>query len=516
MTVEPAAPKQDRRGLYLIGGGCAVLALCACVAAVSGGGYLWFNQREPARGDQPAVEYILDASPRMALPAAGADSDATRLAVAQGVLAEIVRPAAPDVTAGLRVFGNGAVPVACQDTNLLVPLAPANQGQISDQALALQAGAAADAALAEAMIAAIRDLSDPAGPHSLVVVTGGADSCNPEAGELIAREAENAGIDLQLFVVGFQVPAEDLADIKGTVEDGGGTYFNAYTEEELRAILDAIQTYVDEDTVELLDRVLALATPEALATTVAEATQAATAIAAATVTPSPVPGEATATPLGATAVPTEATANAGGYQPQTACDHPYFPLRLGATWQYSSEFGTYTWSVTEVSGDLDNATATLNMAMTDVSLSYHWTCTRAGILSYDYGNVGVSGAEGVDFEVVSSEGVWLLPVEQLLPGTAWTHSYAISASSEGGSVTTFTSQNLSVTGLEAIESVAGTVESVRLDGTSVTVINSVGLAGTEIASSFTYWLAYGVGMVQSVSTSDSSSSTTTLVSYSIP
>ncbi len=514
MATQSTAPKQDRRGLYLSGAGCAVLALCLCIVGVAGGGYLWFNQREPERGNQPAVEYILDASPRMTLPAAGADGEATRLKVAQGVLAEIVRPADPDVTAGLRVFGNGAVPVACQDTNLLVPLAPANQGQISDQALRLEAGAAADAALAEAMIAAIRDLSDPAGPHSLVVVTGGVDSCNPEAGELIAREAENAGIELQLFVVGFQVPDEDLADIKGTVEDGGGTYFNAYTEEELRAILDAIQTYVDEDTVELLDRVLALATPEALATRVAELpTPQPTAAVEATATPSPEPGEATPTPLPATAEP---TAEAGGYQSQTACDHPYFPLRLGATWEYASEFGTYSWSVTEVSGDLDNASATLNMAMTDVSLAYHWTCTRDGILSYDYGNVGVSGAEGVDFEVVSSEGVWLLPAEQLLPGTAWSHSYAISAAGEGGSVTTFTSQNLSVTGLEAIESIAGTVESVRIDGTSVTVINSAGLAGTEFASSFTYWLAYGVGMVQSISTSDGSASTTTLVSYSIP
>ena len=77
----------------------------------------------------------------------------------------------------------------CQDTDLLVPLAPANQGLISDQLAALTAGAGADAALAEAMVAAIRDLAATAGPHSLVVVTGGADSCNPEAGQLIAREA---------------------------------------------------------------------------------------------------------------------------------------------------------------------------------------------------------------------------------------------------------------------------------------------------------------------------------------
>jgi hypothetical protein len=207
-----------------------VLALCVCLAVLAVGGYFWLN-RGAAPSDEPAVEYILDASPRMALPAAGAEDEASRLAVAQGVLAEIIRPADPDVTAGLRVFGNGALPVACEDTDLLVPLAPANQAAISDRALALQAGAAADAALAEAMVAAIRDLSDPAGPHTLVVVTGGADSCNPEAGELIAREAERAGIELRMFVVGYQVPDADLADIKGTVDDSDGSFLGSFTVE---------------------------------------------------------------------------------------------------------------------------------------------------------------------------------------------------------------------------------------------------------------------------------------------
>src|SRR6185436_18160076 len=144
-------------------------------------------------------------SPRMIEPSEGG----TRLAIAQAVLAEIVRPADTAVTAGLRVFGTGHQPAACQDTDLLVPLAPASQGLISDRLVALTSGAGADAALADAMVAAIRDLAGTRGPHSLVVVTGGADSCNPEAGQLIASEADKAGIKLELFVVGFQVSDED-------------------------------------------------------------------------------------------------------------------------------------------------------------------------------------------------------------------------------------------------------------------------------------------------------------------
>jgi len=38
-----------------------------------------------------------------------------------------------------------------------------------------------------------------------------------------------------------------------------------------------------------------------------------------------------------------------------ACDHPYFPMRTGATWTYSTEGGPMTWTVTGVSGDTTNA-----------------------------------------------------------------------------------------------------------------------------------------------------------------
>src|SRR5205085_3646978 len=108
-----------------------------------------------------------------------------RLSVAQAVLAEIVRPAAPSLTAGLRVFGGGSQPEACQDTQLVVPLARASQAQIANQLGTVKAGPAAGSAIAEAMVAAIRDLSATTSPHTLVVVTGGADSCSAEASQMI-------------------------------------------------------------------------------------------------------------------------------------------------------------------------------------------------------------------------------------------------------------------------------------------------------------------------------------------
>ncbi|MCC6189465.1 MAG: hypothetical protein IT318_10540 [Anaerolineales bacterium] len=516
MTMQAEGASSRQRPAWPIAVGCAALAVCLGLAGIAGAGALWFSRRAAGSGRQPAVEYILDASPRMALPAQGAQ--ASRLVVAQGVLAEIVRPADPGVSAGLRVFGSGALPDACRDTDLLVPLGTANQGEISDRVQALQAGAAADAAMAEAMVAAIRDLADPSGPHTLVVVTGGSDSCNPEAGELIAREAERAGIDLQLFVVGYQVSDEDAAAIKGTVEESAGTYLAALTEDDLRAILEAIQAYIDEGTTALLEQAQALATPETLAT----------AVAAGGFTPAPPqptaqPGEATPTGAAATAGPGEPTAaptagGTAGYEAQSACDHPYFPLRQGATWTYSSEFGDYTWTVTEVTGDLQNATATLQMAVLDGTITYHWNCSAEGVVSYDFGNIAVSGAEGgMQMDIVSSEGAWLLPADEMEAGASWTHSYSLQmASPDGLTITSEVSQSFTAAGLETTETEAGSFESLRVDGTAVNTTSIAGISTTSTDSSVTYWLAYGIGMVRSDSVTDGEVSSAVLVSYSIP
>jgi hypothetical protein len=247
------APRRSLSWLGLVLG-CVGLFVCGLAVVVAAGSF-WFL-RSRAQTTTPTVEYILDASPRMTQASEGG----TRLSIAQAVLAEIVRPADTAVTAGLRVFGTGHQPAVCQDTDLLVPLTPASQGLISDRLAALTGGAGADAALADAMVAAIRDLAAKPGLHSLVVVTGGADSCNPEAGQLIAREAGKAGIKLELFVVAFQVSDEDAAAIKGVVDQtSGATYLSAADADELRQTLAAIQAHVDHPTTTTVAGVVATA-----------------------------------------------------------------------------------------------------------------------------------------------------------------------------------------------------------------------------------------------------------------
>ena len=224
MAPQPSNPKSN--ATFLSGGVIALggLGLCLClVAAAIAGGVLYFR-RGPASAPVPSVAYILDTSPRMANPAAGAAGQ-TRLTVAQGVLAEIIRADNPELVTGLSVFGSGANANACQDANVLVPFAAANHTKIATRLSTLTAGSAADAALAQAMLLSMQGLAQYQGRRSLVVVTGGADSCNADANQLIAQEAARAGIDLQVFVIGFQVTEADAAAIKGMVAGTATAHF---------------------------------------------------------------------------------------------------------------------------------------------------------------------------------------------------------------------------------------------------------------------------------------------------
>jgi hypothetical protein len=448
--------------------GCGLAAACLCLAAVAAGAFFYFRGRS-AKAAEPTIEYILDASPRMASPSSGGEP---RIVVARGVLAEIVRTADPRLTAGLRVFGTGAVPQGCEDTDLVVPLAVSNQGTIEGSLGEVEAAPQSDSAVAQAMIGAIRDMASTDGPHSIVVVTGGADLCNPEAGDLIRQEAERAGIDLKLFVIGFEVPPDEVEAVKGLVDlIPGATYTDAPQPEALRSALTGIQAEVDRMAAEAL-------------------------------APSPAPAARTA---------------------EHACDHPYFPLRTGASWTFDSTEGPMTWTVTSAGGSADSASATMDISVAGVDLTVHWTCTPEGIVSYDFGSISSSEFGAIaTMNVVDTSGVWLPAADLLVPGYSWSNDFStvVSASAAGNSVdvTTATSESWTVTGTETVSVPDGTLDALRIDGTMTTSATMTGMpiAIPDTTSNQTFWFAEGVGPVRYTTSSEGYSANGSLTSYSIP
>jgi len=452
-----------RRWPIFVAIGCAVVLVCVCAAAAAVAAYNYIRGQRSG-SVEPTIEYILDASPRMGTASTGGD---TRLTVARGVLADIVRTADPRLTAGLRVFGTGALPQGCQDTDLLVPFGLGNQDAIEGSLGDVAAAPQADAPVAEAMISAIKDMSSTTGPHSIIVVTGGADSCNPESGTLIQQEAERAGIELKLFVIGFEVPEDEVAAVRALVElVPGATYMDAPDPDALRQQLTLVQTDVNRIADEALRGPSPASTPRASA---------------------------------------------------SSCDHPYFPLRPGSSWTYSTSDGDMSWSV----GSAGGSEAAMTVSASGLTFDTHWTCTSGGIVSYDF-NLSSSDLGGfVTLETTDTSGTWLPAADGLTPGASWSMSYTthVTTSAEGATfdLRSTTDETFSVAGTETVSVPAGTFEALRIDSSSTSTFSG-DFPVTVPASStaFTYWFAEGVGVVRYTYNSEGFSGGGDLTGYSVP
>lgn len=457
----------QRRWPIYVAIGCAVVIVSVCAVAVAVAAYSYVRGQRAATA-QPTVEYILDASPRMQMASGSGD---TRLVVARGVLADIVRTADPRLTAGLRVFGTGAEPRGCEDTDLVVPFATGNQDEIESGLGGVDSSPQSDSPVAEAMISAIKDMASTDGPHSIVVVTGGADSCNPESGALIQQEAERAGVEMKLFVIGFEVPPDEVEAVRALVAlVPGGTYLDAPNPTSLRQRLTEVQTDVNRRAAETFEE----------------------------------PADVSVT-----------------HDAETACDHPYLPLRSGASWTFAATEGTLTWSISSAGGSTDSASAVMDVAFPAGSMTTHWTCTPAGIVSYDFGSISAGGIGAlVAMDVTETSGVWLPPAELLTPGYSWGISYttAISAPGIGAAVdmTSTTDETMTVVGTETVSVPAGTFQALRVDSTMVSSISGMMLEVPTMASNSTFWYVEGIGIVRYAFSGADYSGGGDLTSYSIP
>jgi hypothetical protein len=473
-------PKRLKLPLLL----AALLTLFLCLAGLTAGGlFLLRRQGQQER----AILYVLDVSQRMALPAAGAEG--SRLEVARNVLAEVIRPADPEFTAGLRVFGSGAVADHCADTQLLVSPAAGAEAEIAGSLDTLEAGGNADAPLGQAMIAAIRDLKDGRGRPILVVVTGGEDSCAPDAVELLAREAEAAGFELQTFVVGFAVGADQAEAIRDLIAGlDGGQYLEAADAERLAAILGAIHDLAG-GTATLADVLFAagsgIGQPEPTLRPTWTATPPTGPTGAATTLP-PLPTAAVAT---ATPSPTAA------HVAQSACDHLYYPLRLGSRWESErhetlSTAGSWreVTEVTALDGDRSSATAILTVAGVD-NTTREIIC-RDGALYLDGG-----------------EDLYLPPAGELAAEAAWGWSDEAALEYE---------IDCRAGPSETVTTPAGAFEAIRVDCLASWVV-----LGSRDSQEKTLWYAPRVGEVRAVWTittqaGDSFAGESFLIDYEIP
>jgi hypothetical protein len=332
-----------------------------------------------------------------------------------------------------------------------------------------------------------------------VVITGGADDCQAQAAETIKAEAARAGITLEQFVVGFQLSATDSAAVKGMVaaSSSGGTstatYVDAPDVDTLRNILTAIQAHVDQPTVIPATIVQQAATPGAV-------------LNIPTASPHTAVPQATSGAGGATSVPSN------GFTGQTACDHPYFPIRPGATWTYSGTSGAQTWTVASVTGDQTSAVAVVQITVQDATITYNWLCDAQGIRFYQ--GVGYTGSGGSGTMTIANEkGVTIPGPTLLVPGATWEHSYDMSLDIQGTTATNSISQTLTAGEVSSVTNNLGTFDTITITGSSTMTLS---VLNQTFNSTQSFVLGKGVGILQESSESSGGSDSVSLTSYHIP
>ena len=196
---------------------------------------------EAASSEAPvAIEFILDASGSMAARMGGE----TKMALAQSALLAALDALEPaHALIGLRAYGfdtslDHSAAASCPNTELVAGF---TLGDASD------AGAAASGLspygytpIAASLQAAAGDLAAlEARDRLIVLISDGEETCE---GDPVAAAAEAAGrgVNLSTFVVGFDLDADQAAQMRAIAEAGGGRYIGAPDGEALAESLSEI------------------------------------------------------------------------------------------------------------------------------------------------------------------------------------------------------------------------------------------------------------------------------------
>ncbi len=207
------------------------------------------------------------------------------------------------------------------------------------------------------------------------------------------------------------------------------------------------------------------------------------------------------------------------HQGQTACDHPYLPLRPGATWTYSHPNGPRTWIVDSVApaADTDSqATALMRALVAGQEFKYTWNCSVAGGLTV-WWNGSVDDGGEAKCELAEAEGVLLRTVLAL--ETEWvSHTKTACSGSTmlgvNGRMVQVTDDILKVIGMDKVTLPDGrVVDGLQIDrqGTTFSQAEVEGITSKPLTTEhhYTWVLARGVGIVQF-------GEDMTLTSYSVP
>jgi Mg-chelatase subunit ChlD len=181
------------------------------------------------------VALILDASGSMRRKLDGV----SMIDTAKAVLNDVIDELSDKSLVSLRVFGhrvNEGQEGDCIDSEALVPFSPLDRGLVRDRLQSVSASGGTTL-ITYSLRKAIEDFGDVPGWKLVVLVTDGEEECEPEI-ENVLTIAQDAGIDMNLNIVGFALTEESLKQQLATLSAStGGRFFDANNADALRSEL---------------------------------------------------------------------------------------------------------------------------------------------------------------------------------------------------------------------------------------------------------------------------------------
>jgi len=181
------------------------------------------------------IEIILDTSASMTTTVAGG----VKFDVARQAIGQLLQSLPTSYNVGLRVYGhrygNEDTARSCQDTELLVrlaPLTPESRTAMTQRLATLQPKGMTP--IAYVLEQAANDFATATGKNIIILVSDGEETCG---GDPLSRAdwIAGLGIGLEVYVVGFDVTS--YQQLKGIAERSGGLYYNATNAIELGQML---------------------------------------------------------------------------------------------------------------------------------------------------------------------------------------------------------------------------------------------------------------------------------------
>ncbi len=207
----------------------ATLILLAIAAAVA-----WSEQTQ-----QPVL-FVIDASGSMW----GRVGSVEKIVAAKATLIEMLAGMTTEDQVGLIAYGHRREG-DCDDIELLAPVQAGQKTALADHVRDLNPKGKTPIVRSLRLAATqIQTLSEQV---AVVLLSDGEENCDPAPCDFVASLMEQ-GIHLKLFVIGFDVTAEQKVQLTCLAEAGKGAYFSAETAGELQQALQKVTEQLELDT----------------------------------------------------------------------------------------------------------------------------------------------------------------------------------------------------------------------------------------------------------------------------